>query len=223
MSCSHAAASSRSASGPRDGLRVRARAATPWTWDQRRGRESARRARARPSAQAASICIKFTLVSLAGTFTDAACRLETSETSLIPRPSQAGQCALVCVLLVVAIAQSLMADVLAHSPAVSRSRRAQTIRPPPVVSVPQPSGPVRASTTSRPCGRPSGCLRRHGPPESSASIRTWSGCSSVRTVKCPARLRECRIALAASSDATRTASSAAAHPARWLATARRTR
>ena len=49
--------------------------------------------------------------------------------------------------------------------AASRSRRAQTIRPPPVVvSVPQPSGPVRASTTSRPCGRPSGCLRRHGPP-----------------------------------------------------------
>ena len=173
MSCSQAAASIRSASAPRDGLRVRARAATPWTWDQRRGRESARRVRARPSAQAAVVCIKSTLVRLAGTFTDAACRLETSETSLIPRPSQAGQCALVCVLLVVAMAESLMADMLAHSPAASRSRRAQTIRPPPVVvSVPQPSGPVRASTTSRPCGRPSGCLRRHGPPKSSASIRT---------------------------------------------------
>ena len=34
---------------------------------------------------------------------------------------------------------------LAHSPAASRSRRAQTTRPPSVVvSTPQPSGPVRA-------------------------------------------------------------------------------
>src|SRR6516165_5562664 len=91
MSCSHAAASRSPASGPGDGLRVRARAATPWTWDQRRGRASARRGRARPSAQAASICIEFTLVSLAGTFTDAACRLETSETSLLPRASHTEQ------------------------------------------------------------------------------------------------------------------------------------
>src|SRR5205823_14887768 len=109
--CSHAAASSRSASAPRDGLRVRARAATPWTWDQRRGRVSARRVRARLSARAVSICIEFTLVSFAGTFTDAACRLETSETSLIPRLSQVGQCALVCCMLLVVA----MAEVLAHS------------------------------------------------------------------------------------------------------------
>ena len=110
--------------------------------------------------------MKSTLVSLAGTFTDAACRLETSETSLISPPVTAGQCALVCVLLVVAMAESLTVDMLAHSPAAFRSRRAQTMRPPSlVVSAPQPSGPVRASTTSRPCGRPSGCLRRHGSAE----------------------------------------------------------
>jgi hypothetical protein len=40
---------------------------------------------------------------------------------------------LVCVLLVVAVAESLMVDMQAHSPAVFRSRRAQTIRPPVVV------------------------------------------------------------------------------------------
>ena len=35
--------------------------------------------------------MKSTLVSWAGTFTDAACRLETSETSLLPRASHIGQ------------------------------------------------------------------------------------------------------------------------------------
>ena len=37
------------------------------------------------------VCMKSTLVSRAGTFTDAACRLETSETSLLPRASHTGQ------------------------------------------------------------------------------------------------------------------------------------
>src|SRR6266487_3850497 len=46
MSCSHAAASSRSASVPRTGARPRARTATHWTCAQRRGRGSWRSARA---------------------------------------------------------------------------------------------------------------------------------------------------------------------------------
>jgi hypothetical protein len=35
----------------------------------------------KPSAQAAMVCMKSTLVRLAGTFTDPACRLRTSETA----------------------------------------------------------------------------------------------------------------------------------------------
>ena len=78
MSCGHAAASSRSASAPRTGARPRARAATPSTCAQWRGRDSRRSARARGSAQEASVFIRPRLDSLGGTFTDVACRLKTS-------------------------------------------------------------------------------------------------------------------------------------------------
>jgi hypothetical protein len=61
MSCSHAAASRRSASGPRADVRLRAREATPWTCTQRRGRGASRSLRASPSAQAAVICMRSTL------------------------------------------------------------------------------------------------------------------------------------------------------------------
>ena len=53
--------------------------------------------------------MRSTLVSWAGTFTDAACRLETSETSLLPRASHTGQCVLVWMFLVVAVAESVTA------------------------------------------------------------------------------------------------------------------
>jgi hypothetical protein len=91
MSCSQAAASSSSASVPRAGARLRARAATPWTWAQRRGRACSSRVRARRSAQVELVSISARLVILAGTFTHAACRLETSETSLLPRSSHLRQ------------------------------------------------------------------------------------------------------------------------------------
>ena len=78
MSCSHAAASSRSASAPRTGARPRARAATPWTCAQRRGRGSRRSARASGSAQSASVFMRPRLDRCGGTFTNVACRLKTS-------------------------------------------------------------------------------------------------------------------------------------------------
>src|ERR1700722_13396805 len=88
MSCSHTTASSSAASAQRAGARLRARVATPWTWDQRRGRARSSRARARPSAHTEIVSsINPRLGGRGGTFTDAACRLETSGTSLLPRPS----------------------------------------------------------------------------------------------------------------------------------------
>jgi hypothetical protein len=78
MSCSHAAASSRSASALRTGARLRARAATPWACAQRRGRGSWRRARASCCAHDASVFKRPRLDSRSGTFTDMACRLKTS-------------------------------------------------------------------------------------------------------------------------------------------------
>jgi len=78
MSCSQAAASSRSASAPRRGARLRAWAATPWTCAQRRGRGSCRSARASCSAHEASVVMRPRLDSCGGTFTGVACRLKTS-------------------------------------------------------------------------------------------------------------------------------------------------
>ena len=78
MSCSQAAASIRSASAPRTGARPRARAATPWTCAQRRGRGSSRSPRATCSPHEASVFMRPRLDSRGGTFTDAADRLKTS-------------------------------------------------------------------------------------------------------------------------------------------------
>jgi len=74
MSCSQAAASSRSASAPRTDTLPRARAATPWTCAQRRGRGSCRSARASCSAQDADVFMRPKLDSCGGTFTGVAGR-----------------------------------------------------------------------------------------------------------------------------------------------------
>jgi len=89
MSCSHAAASTSPASAPRAGARQRARAATPRTCAHRRGSESSSRVRAKPSAQDVNVSsMTSRLRTRGGTFTDVACRLETSETSRATRESQ---------------------------------------------------------------------------------------------------------------------------------------
>ena len=64
--------------GARTGARLRARAATPWTCAQRRGRGSWRSAWARCPAREASAVMRLRLGSRGGTFTDLACRLKTS-------------------------------------------------------------------------------------------------------------------------------------------------
>ena len=71
-------ASSRSASALRTGARPRARAATPWTCAQRRGRGSCRSAWARCPAHETSAFMRSRLDSRRRTFTDVACRLKTS-------------------------------------------------------------------------------------------------------------------------------------------------
>ena len=83
MSCSHPAACRRSASAPRKGVRLRARAATPWTCAQRRGSGTCKSARARSSAQQASGFIRPRVDSRLGTFTDLACHLKTSREASI--------------------------------------------------------------------------------------------------------------------------------------------
>src|SRR6266851_945788 len=79
MSCSHAAASSSLASAPRTGARLRARAATPWTCAQRRGRGSCRSAWASCCAYDASVFILARLGSCDGTFTGLAALLSVLE------------------------------------------------------------------------------------------------------------------------------------------------
>jgi hypothetical protein len=68
MSCTQAAASSRSASAPRTGARLRARLATPWTCAQRRGKGSWRSARACCCAHDASVFTRPRLGGRSGTF-----------------------------------------------------------------------------------------------------------------------------------------------------------
>ena len=74
-----------SASAPRTGARPRARAATPWTCAQRRGRGSCRSARASCSAHEASVFMRPRLDSRGGTFTDVACRSEDVLLSITSR------------------------------------------------------------------------------------------------------------------------------------------
>ena len=64
--------------------RLRARAATPWTCAQRRGRDSWRSARASCCAHDASVVMRPRLDSRGGTFTDVACCLKTSCSALRP-------------------------------------------------------------------------------------------------------------------------------------------
>src|ERR1700693_3554034 len=91
MSCSHAAASRKSASAPSTGARLRARAATtPWTCAQRRGRGSWMGAWANCPAHEASVFIRPRLDSRGGTFTDLACRLKTSCYTSGPSSGDAG-------------------------------------------------------------------------------------------------------------------------------------
>ena len=71
-------------SGTGLGARVRARAATPWTCAQRRGRRTSRSVRASSSAPAMEVRMRSRLGRHRGTFTDALGHLGTSETSRVP-------------------------------------------------------------------------------------------------------------------------------------------
>jgi hypothetical protein len=72
--------------GARTGARLRARAATPWTCAQRRGRGSWRSAWARCPAREASAVMRPRLGSRGGTFADLACRRRRPLTHRLGHP-----------------------------------------------------------------------------------------------------------------------------------------
>ena len=91
MSCSHAAASSRPASRPKDGGEAAGPGGDALDVGPAAGKSVGEEGAGEVLSPGCEVSHEIHASQLAGTCTDAACRLETSETSLLPRASHTGQ------------------------------------------------------------------------------------------------------------------------------------